>query len=126
MTALKTCFGIKDTVCVHSHPVFQETVTPVGVGRTDKGRHAWPASPGPGGGCRRGPRASSPAQCFPTIHTPGGNQSDVCKHEFINITSILPTFHQLPFLFRIKSQLLTVAGEASDGRPPKALTRPCP
>ena len=61
------------------------------------------ASPGPGRGYRGGPQASSPAQCLPTAYTPGGSQSNLWKHEFIKVISILPTFHQLPLQLRINS-----------------------
>lgn len=48
--------------------------------------------------------------CPPTSNTSLGNQSDLCKHEVINVTSILPIFGWI-LLFRIKSKLLTVANK---------------
>lgn len=68
--------------------------------RQERGAQA--ASPGPGRGYGGGPQASS-AQCSPTAHTLGGSQSNLWKHEFIKVISILPTFHQLPLLLRINS-----------------------
>lgn len=130
VTALKIPLGIKDkkeTACLYSPPVLLKTSTSVGPGGW-MGDTPRPPLLVPDGGHSGGPLASSPAQGPPTFHTPRGSQRDLWKHEFMNVTSILPTYHGLPLLFRIKSKLLTVANKALDGPalPKVPNPSPCP
>lgn len=86
VTVLTIYLGMKDEKeCLYRHPIIQ-TFTPVGAREGRQRGRGWATS---SAGSWQRMLASFPPQCSPIIHTPQGNQSDLWKHGFINVISIL-------------------------------------